>query len=58
MTAELFDLVSCGICRLAAVMPEALSMINHGKIYSNVVLNFNVEKRYPFNTARLDEVLM
>ena len=45
MTAELFDLVICGICRLAAVMPEALLVKNHSKIYSSVVLNFNIEKR-------------
>ena len=42
---ELFELVNCGIGRLATVIPEALLVIAQSKIYGNGVVDINIQKR-------------
>ena len=45
ITSEWFDLVSCGISRVAFVIPDALLMITQSKLNIDVAVHFNMEKR-------------
>jgi hypothetical protein len=45
ITSEWFHLVSCGIGRLATVIPEALLVITQSKIYRDVAVDLDIEKR-------------
>ena len=58
MNFELFELVNCGIGRLATDIPEALLVITQSKIYGDVGVGINIEERLPFNSARRNEELM
>jgi hypothetical protein len=42
---ELFELVNCGIGRVATVIPKALLVITQSKIFRNVAVDINIEKR-------------
>ena len=41
---ELFELVNCGIGRVATVIPKALLVINQNRIFRNVAADINREK--------------
>ena len=42
---ELFQLVNSRIGRLTTMLPEVLLVIAQSKIYGNVVVDINIEKR-------------
>ena len=49
--------MNCEIGRLPTVIPETLVVIAQSKIYRDVAVDFNVEKRLSFNSDPRDEEL-
>jgi hypothetical protein len=54
----LFWLANCGIDRLETIILEALFLITQSKMYADVALDSNIEKRSSFRSGLRNEELM